>query len=157
VCGYCGSIGFTSEAGILSGIIGGIIVGSFTGSPLQVSGPAAGLIINVHEIVSMQGLQALGVIVFLSVHPDCFRTFQNGSLFRAFTCHYPRNALRHRFVYLVGQMYVMLDATPQKTFIDNLKYLPAIIKSGLFQTGEANHHIAAMVGAATIIIIILWG
>ena len=29
--------------GLLSGIIGGLVIGAFTGSPLQVSGPAAGL------------------------------------------------------------------------------------------------------------------
>ena len=30
-------------AGLVTGIVGGLLVGTFAGSPLQVSGPAAGL------------------------------------------------------------------------------------------------------------------
>ena len=33
--------------GIISGVVGGVIVGALAGSPLQVSGPAAGLIASV--------------------------------------------------------------------------------------------------------------
>ena len=48
------------QYGILSGIIGGLIVGSITGSPLQVSGPAAGLVVLVLNIVDQYGLIGLG-------------------------------------------------------------------------------------------------
>ena len=51
--------------GIVSGIIGGIVVGAFAGSPLQVSGPAAGLIVSVWAIVDGWGLAALGWAVLL--------------------------------------------------------------------------------------------
>lgn len=52
--------------GIVSGIIGGIVVGAFAGSPLQVSGPAAGLIVSVCAIVDGWGLEALGWAVLRS-------------------------------------------------------------------------------------------
>ena len=40
-----------ATAGIVTGIIGGLLVGLITGAPLQVSGPAAGLIVIVVEMV----------------------------------------------------------------------------------------------------------
>ena len=41
--------GVPPEKGLITGIIGGIVVGALAGSPLQVSGPAAGLAVIVFE------------------------------------------------------------------------------------------------------------
>ena len=43
--------GVPPEKGLITGIIGGIVVGALAGSPLQVSGPAAGLAVVVFELV----------------------------------------------------------------------------------------------------------
>ena len=43
--------GLPPEAGIITGIVGGVVVGVLSGSPLQVSGPAAGLIVLVLEFM----------------------------------------------------------------------------------------------------------
>ena len=43
--------GMLPAAGLISGIIGGIIVGSLSGCPLQVSGPAAGLVAIIYEVI----------------------------------------------------------------------------------------------------------
>src|SRR5258708_21923930 len=51
--------------GILTGIIGGIVVGCLAGSPLQVSGPAAGLAVIVFEIIRDHRISALGPILML--------------------------------------------------------------------------------------------
>ena len=58
--------GVPPEKGLITGIIGGVIVGALAGSPLQVSGPAAGLAVIVFEIVRDQGLSALGPILILA-------------------------------------------------------------------------------------------
>src|SRR6266480_4813234 len=58
--------GLPPAAGIVTGIIGGLVVGSLSGSPLQVSGPAAGLSVIVWEIVQQHGVETLGVIVGLA-------------------------------------------------------------------------------------------
>jgi MFS superfamily sulfate permease-like transporter len=42
-------------AGVIAGIVGGIVVGAFSGSPLGVSGPAAGLV-----VIVLTALQTLG-------------------------------------------------------------------------------------------------
>ena len=52
--------GVAPEKGLLTGIVGGLVVGLLAGSPLQVSGPAAGLAVIVFELVRDKGLSALG-------------------------------------------------------------------------------------------------
>jgi MFS superfamily sulfate permease-like transporter len=58
--------GVPPEMGLVTGIIGGLIVGLFAGSPLQVSGPAAGLAVIVFEFVREHGIAALGPLLVLA-------------------------------------------------------------------------------------------
>ena len=58
--------GMPPAAGLITGIIGGIVVGAIAGSPLQVSGPAAGLAVLVFELVREFGVAALGPVVLLA-------------------------------------------------------------------------------------------
>lgn len=54
------------EAGLITGIIGGLVVGLLSGSPLQVSGPAAGLVVLVFELYQQHGMAALGVMLMMA-------------------------------------------------------------------------------------------
>src|SRR5438105_15594401 len=58
--------GLPPGAGIVTGIVGGLVVGSLSGSPLQVSGPAAGLTVQVWQLIQGHGLEALGPVVALA-------------------------------------------------------------------------------------------
>src|SRR5207237_4838109 len=58
--------GVPPEKGLITGIIGGLVVGLLAGSPLQVSGPAAGLAVIVFELVRDYGASALGPILVLA-------------------------------------------------------------------------------------------
>src|SRR5436190_8294007 len=49
--GIAQACGLPPMAGIVTGIVGGILVGALAGSPLQVSGPAAGLIVLVIDFL----------------------------------------------------------------------------------------------------------
>ena len=49
-----------AEVGIITGIIGGLVVGPLAGSPLQVSGPAAGLIVLVSRLLPEKETFAVG-------------------------------------------------------------------------------------------------
>src|SRR5687767_7954098 len=49
-----------AAVGIITGIVGGLVVGVVAGSPLQVSGPAAGLTVLVFELVQGHGWEAVG-------------------------------------------------------------------------------------------------
>ena len=58
--------GVPPALGLITGIVGGLVVGSLAGSPLQVSGPAAGLAVIVYELVQKYGIEMLGPIVLLA-------------------------------------------------------------------------------------------
>src|SRR3954465_14027101 len=58
--------GAPPAAGLITGIVGGILVGAFSGAPLQVSGPAAGLAVLVYEIVQQHGMAKLGLVVCIA-------------------------------------------------------------------------------------------
>ena len=54
-------------SGLIAGIIGGIVVGGFSGSPLGVSGPAAGLaVIVLHAIQDLGAFEIFLVAVAVS-------------------------------------------------------------------------------------------
>src|SRR4051812_8989403 len=57
--------GLPAEAGIITGVVGGLVVGPIAGSPLQVSGPAAGLIVVVLALVQRHGMASMCVALFL--------------------------------------------------------------------------------------------
>ncbi|MFN4240534.1 MAG: SulP family inorganic anion transporter [Erythrobacter cryptus] len=52
--------------GLVTGIVGGLVVGSLAGSPLQVSGPAAGMAVLAYQLVQEHGLVMLGVVGVLA-------------------------------------------------------------------------------------------
>lgn len=58
--------GVPPALGLVTGIVGGLVVGTLAGSPLQVSGPAAGLAVLVWDLVNTYGLGALGVAVLVA-------------------------------------------------------------------------------------------
>jgi len=56
--------------GLITGIVGGLVVGSLAGSPLQVSGPAAGMAVLVYQLVQDHGLIMLGVVGLIAGGPE---------------------------------------------------------------------------------------
>ncbi len=59
--------GAPMSSGIVAGIIGGLVVGALSGSPISVSGPAAGLtVIVASSIQSLGSFELFAVAVFLS-------------------------------------------------------------------------------------------
>jgi MFS superfamily sulfate permease-like transporter len=150
--------GLPPGAGILSGIIGGIVVGLFSGSPLQVSGPAAGLIIIIYEIISKYGIESLGVIILISgLIQIVFGLLNWGKWFRAISPAIVQGMLSGIGIsILLSQFYIMLDSIPKKTVLNNITHIPSTIMHGLFPVDGSTHHLAATVGIITICIIILW-
>lgn len=68
-------------AGLFAGIIGGIVVGTFSGSNISVSGPAAGLtVIVVNAIAELGAFEAFSVAVFFSGLIQIFFGFIRGGV-----------------------------------------------------------------------------
>ncbi|MCD2316738.1 SulP family inorganic anion transporter [Sphingomonas sp. IC-11] len=118
--------GVAPEKGLITGIIGGIVVGALAGSPLQVSGPAAGLAVIVFELVRDQGLSALGPILILAggiqVAAGIFRL---GGWFRAISPAVVHGMLAGIGVLIVvGQFHVLFDERPLSSGPENLAAMP---------------------------------
>ena len=67
--GIAVAVGVSPARALITGIIGGLIVGSIAGSPLQVSGPAAGLFVIVADILLTQRDRFLANLVSETMLP----------------------------------------------------------------------------------------
>ncbi len=149
--------GLPPTAGIITGIIGGLIVGSISGSPLTVSGPAAGLVVIVADIVAEFGLAIYGVIVLAAGGVQILAgIFKLGVWFRAISPAVIHGMLGGIGILIIGsQFHIMLDRDPLSSGIKNLMDIP----NGLFEIfslhGGGNLY-AAITGLITIISIVLW-
>ncbi len=119
-------------AGLITGIIGGIVVSSIAGSPLQVSGPAAGLIVIVYEIIDSMGLEMLGLTVLMAGAMQMLAgVLRWGQWFRAVSPAVIQGMLAGiGFLIIASQLHIMIDDKPKGTGAQNLATIPqAIIKS----------------------------
>ncbi len=146
--------GVPPEKGLITGIIGGIVVGMLAGSPLQVSGPAAGLAVIVFEIVREQGLSALGPILILAGAIQVIAgLLRVGGWFRAISPAVVHGMLAGIGVLIVvGQFHVLFDDKPLSSGLHNLIAMPGQIM-GL---GNQDAATAFAVGIITIVSMIGW-
>ena len=150
--------GLPPAAGLITGIVGGIVVGAISGSPLQVSGPAAGLAVMVWQLVQEFGVATLGIIVILAGLLQVVAGLMKlGQLFRAVS-----PAVIHGMLAGIGvlifasQFHVMLDDGPKGTGLQNLLSIPASILKAVTPVDGSFQHQAAIVGVLTIAAIIVW-
>lgn len=150
--------GVPPAAGLITGIIGGIVAGAFSGCPLQVSGPAAGLAVIVYELVQKFGIESLvPIVVMAGIIQLGAGVLKAGQLFRAIS-----PAVIHGMLAGIGvlifaaQFHVMVDDKPRENGIQNLLSIPSAIQKGIWPVDGSSHHLAAFLGLATIIILIGW-
>jgi len=150
--------GAPPSAGLISAVIGGILVGAISGAPLQVTGPAAGLVVISYDIIQRHGLAQFGVILALAglmqVAAGCLRM---GLWFRAVSPAVIQGMLAGIGIVIVAaQLHVMLDIAPQAKAIDNLITVPAALWTALNPTDASAHHWAALVGLTTLFVLFAW-
>lgn len=107
--------GMPPAKGLITGIIGGLVVGWLAGSPLQVSGPAAGLAVLVFELVREHGMAMLGPILLLAgVLQLLAGRLKLGCWFRVTAPAVVYGMLAGIGVLIVlSQVHVMFDSGPQ--------------------------------------------
>jgi len=144
--------------GLLSGVIGGLVVGSFTGSPLQVSGPAAGLAVMVFEIVQKHGLAGLSVIcIFAGLFQILGAVSKLGNLFKAVSPAVVKGMLSGIGVLiLASQFHVMLDHAPKASGTQNILTMPMAFIDIFDTTLGVQHLQAATLGLITLVILVGW-
>ncbi|MXP26038.1 SulP family inorganic anion transporter [Altererythrobacter indicus] len=145
--------GVPPELGLVTGIIGGIVVGSFAGSPLQVSGPAAGLAVLVFDMVQRHGIAALGPVLLLAgILQFAGGALRLGQFFRGVS-----PAVVHGMLAGIGamivlqQIHVLIDDTPRSDGLSNLAAIP-----GAFMGLQDDAISALIVGLATIATMVGW-
>lgn len=133
--------GVPVAAGLITGIVGGIVVGSIAGSPLQVSGPAAGLTVIVIDIVQKFGLETLGIIVLLAGGLQLLAgIFKLGQWFRAVSPAVIKGMLAGIGVLIfASQFHVMVDDKPKGSGIENLVTIPQAIHKAFVDTSDYDH------------------
>lgn len=147
-------IAFASGAPIIAGLIGavagGIVTGLLAGSPLQVSGPAAGLTVVVAGLVTQFGWETMCLITACAGAVQLLLGWlkvARGALIIA-------PSVVHGMLAGIGisialaQIHVVLGGSPQSSPVVNLLGIPKQL--GLLSTQ------AAILGFLTIAILILW-
>ncbi len=148
--------GVPPEKGLVTGIIGGLVVGLLAGSPLQVSGPAAGLAVIVFELVREQGLSALGPILILAGAIQVVAgVLRVGGWFRAISPAVVHGMLAGiGILIVVGQYHVLFDAKPLSNGLANLAAMPGRVLG--LSTDLAAAEMALGLGLLTIATMIGW-
>ncbi|MBL9084681.1 MAG: SulP family inorganic anion transporter [Planctomycetales bacterium] len=133
----CMGIAIASDApvasGLITGIIGGIVVGLIGGSPLQVSGPAAGLTVIVYGIVQQHGLEMLSLAVLgAGICQMIAGTARVGQWFRAVAPAVVQGMLTGIGILIfASQFHVMFDDVPKSNGWNNIVAIPETLARGL--------------------------
>ncbi len=184
--GIAVAVGVSPARALLTGIIGGLVVGFFAGSPLQVSGPAAGLFVIVADLLAKgeqsflakassgealaqeeaitYSLMVLGTSVFLAgLLQIVAGKMRLGQWFRAVSPAVIKGMLAGIGILIfLSQFHVMLDHAAMwkgEKAHGGLQYLatiPEAIIKCFSADTSANHHLAAITGLITIACIVCW-
>src|SRR4051794_18329216 len=137
-------------AGLVAAVVGGVVAGLLGGSPLQVTGPAAGLTVVVAELVARFGWATTCLItVGAGLLQVLFGLLRVGRYAAAIP-----PAVVHGMLAGIGisialaQFHVVLGGTPQAGVAQNAAAVPAAL-AGLRPAALA-------VGLVTVAVILLW-
>lgn len=131
--------GMPPAKGLITGIIGGVVVGFLAGSPLQVSGPAAGLAVLVFELVRQHGVAMLGPILLLAGLLQLLAgRLRLGCWFRVTAPAVVYGMLAGIGVLIVlSQIHVMFDTAPQPSGLQNLLEFPSTVAAACHRNAQA--------------------
>jgi MFS superfamily sulfate permease-like transporter len=149
--------GVPPEKGLVTGIIGGLVVGLLAGSPLQVSGPAAGLAVIVFEFVREHGLEALGPVLLVAGLLQLVAGFLKlGGLFRAISPAVVHGMLAGiGALIVIGQFHILFDEKPMSSGLENMAMMPARVL-GLDLGDVSKTELALALGLLTIAVMLGW-
>jgi carbonic anhydrase len=137
-------------AGLIAAAVGGLVAGALGGSPLQVSGPAAGLTVIVADLVNRFGWGVTcAITVAAGVLQILFGLSRAGRAALAISPAVVHGMLAGIGVTIVlGQLHVVLGGEQQDDAIANIAALPGQLIS--------THGPAATLGVAVIAILLAW-
>ncbi|MEW1691831.1 bifunctional SulP family inorganic anion transporter/carbonic anhydrase [Streptomyces sp. NPDC091263] len=138
------------EAGLISAAVGGIVAGLLGGTPLQVSGPSAGLTVVTAETIQIYGWRTTCAI---TIGAGLLQILL-GSLRAARSALAVSPAIVHGTLAGIGvaialaQLHIVLGGSPESSAVSNALALPAQLE----RVGPA----APLIGGLTIAVLVLW-
>ncbi|MBT3153082.1 bifunctional SulP family inorganic anion transporter/carbonic anhydrase [Streptomyces sp. CHD11] len=138
------------QAGLVAAAVGGIVAGRIGGSPLQVSGPAAGLTVVTADLIQQYGWRTTCAITVLAglvqIGLGCLRVARGALAVSPAIVHGMLAGIGVTIA--VAQLHIVLGGTPQSSVPDNLRALPAQL---------ADLHPASLsVSLLTLTLLLLW-
>ncbi|GDY31971.1 SulP family inorganic anion transporter [Gandjariella thermophila] len=149
--GIAAASGAPLIAGLIAAVVGGLVCGLLGGTPLAVSGPAAGLVALVAGVVSEYGWAATAAIVAAAgVVQLLLGLTRLGRLAMSLSPAVVRGMLAGIGVTIMaGQLHVVLGGKAASEVLDNLSGLPGRMMTGI-------NGASALVGAVTIALLLVW-
>ncbi|MEU3949003.1 bifunctional SulP family inorganic anion transporter/carbonic anhydrase [Streptomyces sp. NPDC029526] len=115
------------QAGLVAAAVGGLVAGMLGGSPLQVSGPAAGLTVVTADLIQRYGWRTTCAITVLAglaqLGLGCLRVARGALAVSPAIVHGMLAGIGVTIA--VAQVHIVLGGTPQSSVPDNLRALPA--------------------------------
>lgn len=137
-------------AGLIAAVVGGVVAGLLGGSPMLVSGPAAGLTVVVAELVARFGWQTTCLVTagagLLQIAFGCARIARFSQAIPPAVVHGMLAGIGVTIA--VAQLHVVLGGSPPAGAVDALVGLPAALAGA-----EPD---AVLVGAVTIALLLAW-
>lgn len=137
-------------AGLIAAVVGGVVAGALGGSPLQVSGPAAGLTVVVAEVVAEFGWQTTCAVTLaaglLQVLLGTLKVARGALAISPVVVHGMLAGIG--ITIAIQQVHVLLGGPQQPSTIDGLVALPGAVLSA--------HLPAVLVGGLVIALLLGW-
>lgn len=148
--GIAAASGAPLIAGLVAAVVGGIVAGSLGGSPLQVSGPAAGLTVVVAGLATQYGWAATaGITCAAGLLQILLGITRIGRLALSLSPAVVHGMLAGIGVTIaVQQLHVVLGGHAQSSLIANLAGLPDQLLT--------HHPGSVLVGILTVVILLVW-
>ncbi|MFC9290424.1 SulP family inorganic anion transporter [Streptomyces sp. NPDC057052] len=138
------------QAGLVAAAVGGLVAGRFGGSPLQVSGPAAGLTVVTADLIHRYGWRTTCAITVLAglaqLGLGCLRVARSALAVSPAIVHGMLAGIGVTIA--VAQLHIVLGGSPQSSVLDNLLSLPAQLLD--------LHPAAVAVSVLTLTLLLLW-
>ncbi|MFI1289194.1 bifunctional SulP family inorganic anion transporter/carbonic anhydrase [Streptomyces sp. NPDC020792] len=138
------------RAGLVAAAVGGLVAGRLGGSPLQVSGPAAGLTVVTADLIQRYGWRTTCAVTVLAglaqLALGCLRVARGALAVSPAVVHGMLAGIGVTIA--VAQVHIVLGGSPQSSVLDNLRALPAQL-TGLDPAALA-------VSALTLTVLLTW-
>ncbi|MGW2705714.1 bifunctional SulP family inorganic anion transporter/carbonic anhydrase [Streptomyces sp. NPDC001340] len=138
------------QAGLVAAAVGGLVTGRLGGSPLQVSGPAAGLTVVTADLIHRYGWQATCGITVLAglaqLSLGCLRVARGALAVSPAVVHGMLAGIGVTIA--VAQLHIVLGGSPDSSVLANLRALPA-------QLADL-HPAAVSMSALTLTLLLAW-